>query len=422
MIHDSRPPAAFNLSSFMLRKNLAKVISCVAASSLFVYFGHEFSHRMITLPHYLDIALTSFWSSIYTLLFMGFLFRKHLALIGDFTAASCDNCSGQHDLIRAQLLHNVEDLPQYNTVLARQLSEATDQTEAALLSVVERMMNVHDKANFQAASISSSSDDLIAVTEDQIRKNKQVIFALNAFSETQSNQLKDNLNRIQRLSNEMEQMRPLVNDISDIADRTNLLALNAAIEAARAGNAGRGFAVVADEVRRLSTQTNLAAKEIAGRITQVAKQALTETENARQLIQRDDDSQQFRNMAGNLSDIEERFKSATVNLDGVIKAIGRSNQVIVEEVSTMLGEIQFQDVLRQRMEHVSEGLEYLNALARETQSWLSGGGEMPTQRLADHLDTLSKTYVMQEQRTTHDDVLGNANTSYVASSQKIELF
>jgi methyl-accepting chemotaxis protein len=61
--------------------------------------------------------------------------------------------------------------------------------------------------------------------------------------------------------------------IRDIADQTNLLALNAAIEAARAGEQGRGFAVVADSVRRLSEKTSSATVEIDGMIKAIQKGA-----------------------------------------------------------------------------------------------------------------------------------------------------
>ena len=418
---DSGQPASFNISSFLLRRNLVKIFWCLLASSVLVYFTHLLSRKLIVLPHFVDIALVSLESSILTLGFIAFIFRKHLTPVWDFTADSCRSCSEQHALIRDQLYRTVTDLPQYNTVLGTQLSEAIEQAETVLIGLVGRMVLVHEKACCQAAQIGSSSDDLMAVTEDQIRKNKQVIKALNVFSDTQSDQLKDNLVRIQRLSDEMGQMSPLVDDILEIADRTNMLALNAAIEAARAGNAGRGFAVVADEVRRLSTQTNKAAKQITDRIKTVASQAQVETDNARQMIARDAETQQFRGMAGNLSDIEERFKSASVHLAEVIGSIDESNGIIVEEVSTVLGELQFQDVLRQRIEQVNEGLDFLNLLGRDTVLWLNGAGEKPTQNLCEHLEVLSKKYVMQEQRSTHDAVMGTTGRTG-ASSQKIELF
>ena len=418
---DTSQPAVFNISSFLLKQNLIKVISCILAASVAAGFFHSWLQKLFVLPYALDITLVALGASAYTFGFVALFFGKQLSALWEFASGSWKTSAEQHLLIRDQLHRTVTDLPQYNTVLGSQLSEAIEQAELVLMAVVERLVNVHEKACSQSQQIGSSSDDLMAVTEDQIRKNKQVIQALNIFSDTQSNQLRDNLVRIQRLSDEMEQMSPLVDDILEIADRTNMLALNAAIEAARAGNAGRGFAVVADEVRRLSNQTNKAAKQITDRINKVAGQAQLETENARKMIARDEETQQFRGMAGNLSDIEERFKAASVHLSEVIQSIDESNGVIVAEVSTVLGELQFQDVLRQRIEQVNDGLDYLNALGRDTVLWLDGAAEIPSQNLRAHLDTLSKKYVMQAQRSTHNAVMGTG-VSPGAASPQIELF
>jgi len=389
------------------------------------YFIHPLTHKLALLPDEFDVMLTGLLASFSTLactmlIYVTFM-RQSASRIDGIHA----RCSAQQAAIRSHYQQTVADLPQYGEVLGSQLSEAIGQTETALLSVVERLVHVHEKASYQVDQIGSSSEksnELIAVTQDQIRKNSQVIQALNAFSTSQTDQLKDNLVRIQHLSDEMEQMRPLVDDIAEIADRTNLLALNAAIEAARAGEAGRGFAVVADEVRRLSSQTNKAAQEIAKRITAVAGQAQVETENARNLIESDADAIKFKILAGNLSEIENRFKLASVHLEGIIRSIDESNRAIVEEVSTVLGEIQFQDVLRQRIEHVSNGLEYLQDLAGDTALWLGGTAEMPSRGLREHLDELNKKYVMQEQRATHDAVLGRAVSASAGAGQKIELF
>jgi len=377
------------------------------------------------LSNWLDASLTAGIASLLTFVLVAVIYKKHFSSLFDYFNNAHDHCSGQQIFVRNNFHQVVSDLDVYNAVLGRQLQDAIDQTETAVISVVERMVTIHEQTSRQVERIGSSSEkstELIAVTKEQVQKNQQVIQALNSFSDSQSEQLQDNLNRIQNLANEMELMRPLVNDISDIADMTNLLALNAAIEAARAGEAGLGFAVVADEVRRLANQSNKSAKEIAARISKVAAQSQRETENARQTIASYRDSRKFTTLVDNLSKVEDRFRNASVHLEEIISGIESANRIIVEEVSTVLGEIQFQDVLRQRLEHVNKGLEYMTGFAQETKLWLEGMGEVPGRSLNDHLDIMNDKYVMQEQRTTHNAALGTNPANAWSSSKKIELF
>jgi len=78
--------------------------------------------------------------------------------------------------------------------------------------------------------------------------------------------LNDNIKEIYHLSDEINSISRLLNEI---ANQTNLLGLNASIEAARAGNEGKGFGVVAEEIRKLSLQSKDAVpriQEITSRI------------------------------------------------------------------------------------------------------------------------------------------------------------
>jgi len=342
------------VSTAIKRKILYQVLGA-GALSLLSFYVHPIISRHLTLGPNKDLALTILWVSLANITISVLVLRSFFNAFVNGAVCTHRLCSSQQQSIQKQFQQVSTDLPSYYAFLSSQLREAIGGTEQAVIAVVDRMVKIHEKSSYQVDRIGASSEkssELVRATREQVSKNQQVIEAINTIAANNSAQLNENLSRIQRLSDELEQLRSLVNNITDIADSINLLALNATIEAARAGEAGRGFAVVADEVRRLSKQTNNTAREVVDGITKVAAQAQTETENARLTICRDKDESLFHGLAESLVEMEGRFRNSSGYLEDTIRDIDAANASIVSEVSAVLGEVQFQDVLRQRLDLV----------------------------------------------------------------------
>lgn len=187
------------------------------------------------------------------------------------------------------LIGNVRLLGEQVAASSQQLTASSGESAQATNQVAMTIADVSRGTDLQVSAVNESSAivEQMSAGIHQIAANANVVADVSGQAantarsgETAVISAVDQMNNIERtvissaevvakLGERSNEIGQIVDTISGIAGQTNLLALNAAIEAARAGEQGRGFAVVAEEVRKLAEQSQDAAKQIAGLISEI---------------------------------------------------------------------------------------------------------------------------------------------------------
>ena len=291
-------------------------------------------------------------------------------------------------------------------VMTNQLTEVVEQTETAALDIGERFMNIVKRARVQSGKASGAferfsgtrkEDSLIDLSKSAL---SDVIVSLKSATDTS----KQTMDYVKSIVQSMGDIKHTVAEIEYIADQTNLLALNAAIEAARAGEHGRGFAVVADEVRKLSSRSNDAAEKIQKLIKDVDSQIgeiYTNTEKSTNYtLQKSSDAGMV--VDETLNRVDSVMASTKIDLDELI----RETESLAVDISKIVTSMQFQDITRQRIEHVVEPLMSFKEELEETlQRAIDMEEKIHRENGADAAKWLSELYTMDSERKVMEKTL-----------------
>ncbi|MBI5057937.1 MAG: hypothetical protein HZB61_15105 [Nitrospirae bacterium] len=297
----------------------------------------------------------------------------------------------------------LHDKAQLIPVLVNQLREVTDQTESAALDIGAKFMDMVERARKNTAD---SSAVLGKFTGDGNNQSTSAIdLSKNALSEvTQSLQeaiafASQTMNELKIMSEDTANINKVVDEIEFIAGQTNLLALNAAIEAARAGEHGRGFAIVADEVRKLSDRSNAAAEEIRKLITKIETDTREIYKNSEESL-----SRSFTVSAKSSSVVEETMSKIDETIDTVkthLDYLTRETEALASDISSVVISMQFQDITRQRIEHVIEPLEKFKMEIEEMlqNANIMDGRIHELDNVSNNTEWLEKMYTMESERS-----------------------
>jgi methyl-accepting chemotaxis protein len=377
-------------------------------------YGHAIGTALIVL---LGFLLQAFFSLVF--------FRDSslgVAKVGEGDLADCEiKFRSAIDRVTKEL----GSVPAFNQVVSGQLASVATETEAAALTIMERLQVVDglitDLEQFVSKTTSESSE-VLASSENRLDSNRRLIDSMKDHIQGRIEATQQEQARITHVVNEARSLESLIDLIKHIAGQTNLLSLNAAIEAARAGEQGRGFAVVADEVRKLSDQTSEAVMKIREGILTVANSIENEFKEKLADASLNNETQALEQFANQLTEMGERYAELVHREGDVLAQIDQTSSSLSKMFMEVMASIQFQDVTRQQVEHVMGALDRLAAHLVLLQEQLTDPDvEVPFKPLAAHLNEMFDGYVMDKQRNQHAQAIGN-NAPSSGGGAKVELF
>ena len=335
------------------------------------------------------------------------------------TSQSLPHCEG--------LAEHIKACPPIITVLEAQLGVVNEYTAEVTSTATHELIFFDNTATEMVTYVSERIKDCDRIAEHStnlLMDNQEMLEVLQKLITERHASLVSDRQQSEELASLTQGLRDYVERVENIADQANLLALNAQIEAARAGVAGRGFAVVAQEVRRLAEESKDAAESIGQGVTQVS--TVLQQQLVNRLAQHEQSSaqetQSLGKLAQQLAELGNQHAASMQEFAAVLRHLADSSGTMSEMVIEQLARMQFQDVVRQKINHVIATLgnisEHITAVMHafdEPESAAQLLSKLTT-------DDLHKGYVSAEQRQVHARVSGQAFTLTTPEQKAIELF
>ncbi|MDT7041897.1 methyl-accepting chemotaxis protein [Candidatus Nitronereus thalassa] len=315
-------------------------------------------------------------------------------------------------------------LSELTPVLVAQLKMVVEETGRAADGLIVSFQDIAQRARTQAEENSL----LVADTEEseEVGEIHSVKHILEETSKTMDRFVQD-VFRTSKITMQAVQVMEgavtstasisqMVEEVEFIADQTRLLALNAAIEAARAGEHGRGFAVVAEEVTKLANRSRHAANQIREMCEGVAECTRGAMNGLEELASVD--------MTVTLES-QERVKGFTKTIletnreleEKVTRGADQAN-VLAQDIAGIVVSLQFQDITRQKIEHVYEPLETIRETIKKMEK--EGYSQEVALEAASIFRGLGESYTMESERAVMNAIAEGADLTTVSAKNESE--
>ncbi|MEO5377729.1 MAG: methyl-accepting chemotaxis protein [Magnetococcus sp. DMHC-6] len=308
-----------------------------------------------------------------------------------------------------------------------EMYQVRDLVQDAILKLTHGFEGIRQQANSQMDLVTAMTSTLEESEVDEGDKKPQINIRQFVFETDQilrtfvdhiilvSRQSMEMVHRVDSLSDQMEEIVSLLNDINTIAEQTNVLALNARIVAARAGQAGSAFSVVAGEVRKLSRSSN----EFSNRIAQVVKRSKDNIENAKSIIEimASKDMSFAIESKGRVDDMMSEVSKIDEMTAQTLHSVSEITEAINHSVGVAIMSLQFEDMVTQLSQSMEKKFIILDGFV---QSLFGNSGIMFGRNMDETCQNLKQ--ILKTQRDQFDEEDRKAVRQSAMEEGDIELF
>ena len=328
----------------------------------------------------------------------------------------------------SQLSETHTQVNDYVAILKGQMDGISAITEDASMELMKALYEIESSIQDSLDNVELGQKNALSCKEksaDEFELAAQRLSNIKEMIRTQREQQIADSEAIQGVMREVENLKELTELVKNIASQTNLLALNAAIEAARAGEYGRGFAVVAEQVRILSSQSSEAAEKIETGIKSALDAAHVQGEKMLNSTRANDTCELLTGFSESLENITAHYRVLEDLNPKMLACFSQSATEVAFKVSGAIAKIQFQDIIRQRTEHVKLEQDAIVSLFGQFSSYINNREHFDESFNLSTKEMFEK-YVMEDQRKIHFDINESPdeekNEFEEAREPKIELF
>ncbi len=315
-----------------------------------------------------------------------------------------DGFHAKADLVASELGHYQSFL----AILRDQIGNVGMETEGAALDILTRLAEIDRRIQAIIAFVEPSGtdddvSDLMLRSEVRMAENRRL---LNEFRSSRENTACETRKSLDEILGMVAGLNRIVTQVRTVARQTSMLAINASIEAAQAGENGKGFRVVAGEVKQLSRVSDQAARDIGDGISRLQSAIRTSMETL-VLDRLEAEKTGFDHLVGSIGDLTENFDQLIGHQRDVMGKVHSESERIAEPILQLIGSIQFQDVTRQQLQHVSRSMDMIGRHSHQLGLNLHDDGlDQQIFGIEAEIEASLAGYVMSQQRNIHNRSTG----------------